>query len=190
MKTKSLLIGMAFLGSFATSHAAAVFALETKVNPANGHTYYWGSPGNFTEAESFAVSVGGHLVTINDTAENAWITSNFLTPHPGTNPYIGLVDPAENLASWTWLSGESVTYLNWASGEPNNAWEHYSNLFPVGDARAGQWNNTIPTDVYYSIIEVVPEPTSLSLFALAGVSYIWARRSRPNNDSPLQSRCL
>jgi hypothetical protein len=177
MTTKSLLVGMAIFGSVAASHAA-VFAIQgPTVNPANGHTYYMGSAGTWDEGEAFAVSLGGHLVTVNDAAENAWITTTFLNTHPSANPYMGLVDPDQNDV-WTWLSGESVTYLNWAPGEPNFAWERISNFYSVNTGYGGQWNNGIPTDALTSIIEVVPEPSSLSMFALAGFSYVWARRSR------------
>src|SRR5207248_1518963 len=45
-------------------------------NPANGHTYYRLTPSTWTTAESEARRLGGHLATINDAAENAWVYAN------------------------------------------------------------------------------------------------------------------
>jgi len=45
-------------------------------NSANGHLYYLLSTTNWNAAETIAVSLGGHLATINDTNENTWIFNN------------------------------------------------------------------------------------------------------------------
>ena len=67
------------------------------------------------EAEANAVKLGGHLVTINDAAENQWIYQSF-----GIGKWIGLTDKATE-GSFKWASGESVTFTNWAPGEPSNS---------------------------------------------------------------------
>jgi hypothetical protein len=64
------------MGSVAYGYVYSDYTWVT--NPANGHEYAvtldW-SP--WLQAEDWAVEVGGHLVTINDAAENTWLTNNF-----------------------------------------------------------------------------------------------------------------
>ncbi len=46
-------------------------------NPANGHDYYLLEASTWTAAETEAVSLDGHLATINDAAEHDWIYPGF-----------------------------------------------------------------------------------------------------------------
>ena len=70
---------------------------------------------SWEEAEANAVALGGHLVTINDAEENAWIYNNF-----GIGKWIGLSDK-ESEGIYKWTSGEDFTFSNWAPGEPSNS---------------------------------------------------------------------
>lgn len=73
------------------------------------------------EAESAAVALGGHLATINDAAENAWLSTTLdpLFEEPEEfSEWIGLNDIAEE-GTWAWSSGETSSYRNWGSGEPD-----------------------------------------------------------------------
>lgn len=127
------------------------------VNPANGHTYYLIYPSNWFDAETQAVELGGHLVTINDADENEWVRANVLTcGGVDRRGWIGLTDEAlEDTFAWT--SGEvpNPFFLNWAAGEPNNAngTEHYVEMLGGN----GQWND-LPaagaTAGDYGIVEV------------------------------------
>ena len=90
--------------AFTCAHRTYPFGTKLKItNPANGHLYrltegrYWGihdesanvyQPDWF-DAEAEAESWGGHLVTINDPAENQWLVATF-----GANQefWIGLTD--------------------------------------------------------------------------------------------------
>ena len=95
----------------------AVVALdvgEWHLNPATGHYYAQvGMP--WAEAEAYAVSLGGHLVTVNGQAEQDWLSATFTTP----NLVIGFNDLASE-GTWVWTSGEPVTYTDWAEGQPDN----------------------------------------------------------------------
>lgn len=84
-------------------------------NPANLHWYYHVNVGPWSGAEAFAQTKGGHLVTINDAAENTWVNSMF---NQGSL-FIGLNDVASE-GTFVWSSGQPVTYTNWSGGEPDN----------------------------------------------------------------------
>ena len=78
------------------------------VNPTNGHAYKKIPCESRDAAVAQAIKEKAHLVTINDAAEQAWLTAVF-----GHEFYwIGLSD-AEKEGQWQWDNGESVTYENW-----------------------------------------------------------------------------
>ena len=101
--------------------AAAIYVVQGPVtNPANGHTYYRLSNSNWTDAEAFAVNVvGGHLVTINDAAENTFVLNTFANAAGSGRVWLGLND-AKTEDTFVWSSGETSAYTNWDPGEPNN----------------------------------------------------------------------
>lgn len=119
------------------------------VNPNNGHSYRLvdGHVDWLTaKAEAEAAMLNGqpgHLVTISDQAEADWLVATF----PGQRPWIGLFqdvnDPnySEPGGGWVWVTGEPVSYTNWAANEPNNISgsggpEDYAELFG-----STEWND-------------------------------------------------
>ena len=66
----------------------------------------WLAEATWSEAEAYAQSLGGHLVTINDQAEEDWLVSE-LRPTSYYGFWIGLTDEAEE-GTWVWSSGEAV----------------------------------------------------------------------------------
>ena len=110
-------------------------------NPANGHYYLLTTvPTSWPVAESIAKALRGHLATVSDAAENAWIRTTFdpLTTDPAV--FIGFND-IEHEGQFGWASGEPVTYTNWIPGEPNNNGnsEDWGELHL--DGWAGKWND-------------------------------------------------
>jgi hypothetical protein len=91
------------------------------VNPANGHGYTMLTPSSWTDAEAGAVSMGGHLATVRNLAENDWLRTTFqpFAADPNASLLIGFTDAAQE-GTFVWTSGEPVTFTNWAAGEPNN----------------------------------------------------------------------
>ena len=89
-------------------------------NPANGHLYYLLTEDTWQNSETQAVSLGGHLATIRDQAEQDWVFSTFGS-YGGTNYslWIGLREVGTE-GSYQWVSGDSAGYTNWFPGEPNN----------------------------------------------------------------------
>jgi hypothetical protein len=87
--------------------ALALPAIDSAVNPANGHTYILLENSTWAEAEAAAVALGGHLATIRNQAEQDWLWNRW-----GTNSLlIGLNDAAQE-GVFTWTSGEPVVYTN------------------------------------------------------------------------------
>lgn len=110
-------------------------------NPANDHYYALLDFLPWHEAEAAAVSLGGHLVAINDAEENQWIMETFGSVDPRDYsdasyiPYelflIGATDEAQE-GVWTWTTGEPFVYTNWYPGEPNAYEGHdYGNIVIV-----------------------------------------------------------
>jgi|ERR1035437_209067 hypothetical protein len=88
-------------------------------NPANGHTYYLLTQSHWVHAEEEAKSMGGHLVTIDDAAEQTWVYSTFAAwggIYHGL--LIGLNDRKAE-GSFRWTSGAPVIFTQWRGDEPN-----------------------------------------------------------------------
>jgi len=133
----------------------------------NGHRYAITSDyDNWWGCEAEAIAAGGHLVTINDAAENTWLATQFQGYYTQGNP--GL-----DTQSLVWIGFELVAgQWGWVSGEPttlNPPWWH----LPLGDGihaylhtdthfSPGTWWNTAiydGVDEFYharGIIEVDP----------------------------------
>ena len=103
----------------------------TSQNNYNGHSYYR-STGSavWTTARTNCSNMGGHLVTITSAGEQ-----NFLyTLWP--SGWIGLTDEVTE-GTWKWVTGETYSYTNWNSGEPNNS----GNEDYVQFVTNGRWND-------------------------------------------------
>ena len=89
----------------------------------NGHTYVWAASRTWFDADAYAQSLGGSLVTVDDQAEQDWLHDTFGDADSiggATSFWTGLNDAAAD-ETWVWASGDPVGYTNWAGGEPNTA---------------------------------------------------------------------
>ena len=93
--------------------ATGLSAQQRYQSPANGHVYTLSPEMTWHEAEAFAVGLGGNLATVRSQFEHDWLLSIF----GFQELWIGLNDEAVE-GSFVWSSGESVTFTNWAPGEP------------------------------------------------------------------------
>ncbi|MFH1591791.1 MAG: lectin-like protein [Candidatus Woesearchaeota archaeon] len=138
----------------------------------NGHLYAMTpTTMGWWEAENYAVALGmdAHLVTINDDAENTWLRA-ILTP-PGEH-WMGLNKLS---GDWEWISGEDVTYTNWAPGQPGSVPSHTYSSF---NGTAGNWWAVPSNYNYFGIVESsIPEPSTLGLL-VAGAVGVGATRRR------------
>lgn len=151
----------------------------------NSHSYRLTSGAkSWSDAEAEAVAAGGHLVTVNDAAEQAFLVNTFLNGANDARPlWLGINDAATE-GNFVWASGEPVSYTNWNSGEPNNGngsedfgtinWHRAASS---GSTPKGTWNDTplngtsglggSSNGLYLGIIEVntvsacAPSPSNL-----------------------------
>jgi hypothetical protein len=112
------------------------------LNAANQHQYlYVKQSKSWSGAKWYCEQIGGHLVTIQDDAENTFIYK--LT---GGNTWLGATDEV-NEGTWVWVSGEPWDYTTWREGEPNNYQiEHYLTYHPE---KSSFWNDTGNENTYF-----------------------------------------
>lgn len=124
-------------------------------NPGNCHDYYITESGTWIEQQLKAESLGGNLVTIDDSAENEWVRANFANYNKQQQPiWIGMSDFAtENM--FEWADGSPVAYTNWASGEPNNLGNE--DYVMMSDATTGEWNDAHSGIHLRGVIEIPTE---------------------------------
>jgi len=102
------------------------------------------------DAERRARRLGGNLATINDAAENSWITSTYSPiAFDPCGLWIGLNDLKAD-GRWEWSSGQQASFRNWVPagtpgyprGEPTNGpGEDYVHIYFNPDAK-GRWKDT------------------------------------------------
>jgi hypothetical protein len=106
-------------------------------NPVNGHQYYLLTNSNWTNARTFALSIGGDLATINDAAENDFVVATFAPL--AARLWIGFNDAAAE-GQFVWANSTPVGFTNWEPGEPNNGGgtgENYVHIY----TNNGRWND-------------------------------------------------
>lgn len=147
-------------------------------NPLNRHQYYLLNEASWTDSEAEAVHLGGHLVTINDSAEQEWVFSKFANIGQQRSLWIGLNDAAQE-GTFVWSSGETTDYENWIALQPDNSpafgGEDYVHMMRAENGfghPAGKWNDMDNLDSFpelqstAGVVEVVPEPVKCGSLTL------------------------
>jgi hypothetical protein len=121
---------------------------ETAVGWTWFHNHYYRiSPNAMTwqDARDWAVSLGGHLVSLGDQEENDFL-QNLLA---GTSAWIGYSNFAMD-GPWVWSDGQPAGYVNFGAGEPNRC----AGIECVAQMRPdGQWNDLAPTALLPAVTE-------------------------------------
>ncbi|MBN2217996.1 MAG: PEP-CTERM sorting domain-containing protein [Pirellulales bacterium] len=168
-----LLVGICSTGDLA---AAPTYWL------ANGHYYERIDDANVTWNDAYAdvasrswLGVQGHLMTITSSAEQNFLANNSLLPPSGKYWWFGGYQPPsspEPAGNWQWVTGETWSYANWASGEPNNAWSGEDRLQLRPD---GKWNDlgqnwSQDTGGYYVEYPVPDYPAQVAQYVFTPVT--------------------
>jgi hypothetical protein len=231
LRARSWLSVAALLAGFSamSCSARADVPIQWKASDGGNDHYYefvdFGVNTSWTTARDYAANqvylgLAGHLVTEGSQAEDDFLHANFGqfigdpgTGVPGIYAWIGLTDIGST-GSFHWITGEPLTYTNWAPPEPNFIGiEHYGHLWirkftgtdvdPNGTP-IWSWNNAIdapfgsdPSAYQGAIIEfdglgtpAVPEPSSLVIALLAGSTMLAFRFGLEVGRAGPRSACL
>ena len=83
---------------------------------ATGHWYFrLAGLSGYLEGRDIAEAYGSYLVAISDANEQQWLLANFASSQADT--FIGL-NNAANPPNYAWDSGEPLTFVDWAPGQP------------------------------------------------------------------------
>jgi len=127
----------------------------------NGHYYEAVSSSvNWTSARDAAAKktfsgMTGHLVTLTSSGENEFIRTTVLSGKTGSW-WIGAFQDAnasEPSGNWQWVTGESWSFANWNSGEPNDSGGEDVAEFYSGN---GYWNDNKTAATRNYVVEYEP----------------------------------
>ena len=159
-----------------------------------GHFYFlspmeatWHDAHMFTDTAEVDEGIQIYLGTITSPGENEFIWDS-IDSLDASSVWIGFTDEEEE-GNWQWVTGEEVTYTNWAGGEPNDAggaedWAHFWN--------DGTWNDHTQYVEFRFVVEVdglesYAQPNILSITDIpddqGGQVYITFERSIFDTDS-------
>ena len=127
--------------------------LQPVPGPGGGSTYAKAPVMTWGDADAYAQSVGGHLVSIDSAPEQAWVWQTF---GDGRELYMGLTDAAAE-GQWVWSSGAALSFTAWAPGEPNGGTA--ANVGCMSASNSGQWSDCSGTAVENAVIEL-PVPVT------------------------------
>lgn len=93
-------------------------------------------------ARDLCTDLGGHLVTVTSSGENAAVT-NFIQYGNKDAYWLGAYDYERGDKNYAWVTGETFSYNNWSSGEPSSSGtygekEHFAE---VRKSYGNKWND-------------------------------------------------
>jgi hypothetical protein len=103
-----------------------------------------------SSARTSCLTYAYDLVALNDSAENTWVVDEAYSRYTG-KWWTGGSDEATE-GTWVWLNGDSWSYTNWHSGEPNNSGSN-EDCMQLGRFSDYTWNDEPCSSSFYYICE-------------------------------------
>jgi hypothetical protein len=128
-----------FGGATAENYCLADYSGSNENTGINYYEVFSNAATSWEDAEQYCESLGGHLATISSQEENEYVYQLMLDAGY-KSAYFGMTDKDVE-GTWVWVNGESGSYTNWHSGEPNheNANEDYAMFYYK--FTDGTWND-------------------------------------------------
>ena len=161
---------------------AATLTLAASAD-AQGGIYYDSTLRTFEEAEAYAESLGGHLVSIGSADENQAV-QDVLADNAQTRAWIGFNDIASE-GAFVWTDGSPVTFTAWNPGEPNNSGDEDC----AEVQQSGGWNDITCASLRASLLELPapPPPSDMEAFGGSVLVFDSQFRSFQNAEAYAQS---
>ena len=121
----------------------------------NGHFYRVVDEGmDWRDADEYCRNLGGHLVTINSSAEQKFVQGLIFGQGKRNCYWLGAYQHHMHGDKWYWVDGAPFDYTNWADGQPDNTNETglmmYRNPNPLSNSSLGEWNDLAQNGTYAS----------------------------------------
>ena len=165
-KNKELILITIILFSIFINGCTSIPSRQGTVWEGYGHSYkiiynYL----SWTDAKLYAEELGGYLVTITSSGEQAFVES--MISKDGIKDFYWLGGYRDMTSKFTWITNENFLYTNWNQNEPNNLDEIENRLMMYGvllsnnivPEQFGMWNDirndpiTLFSDNFGFIIE-------------------------------------
>ena len=119
----------------------------------NGHFYAVIDEGmDWRDADKYCRDHGGHLVTINSSAEQKFVQGLVFVNGKRNAYWLGGYQSIVNGDKWYWVDDTPFNYTNWAVEQPDNLTETalmmYRNPNPLSDSSLGEWNDLAANGTY------------------------------------------
>ncbi|OUM66913.1 hypothetical protein PIROE2DRAFT_59085 [Piromyces sp. E2] len=93
---------------------------------------------SWEEAKNYCTSIGSHLLTINSDDELKYIKENFLKYGTKNLYWLG---GYKDGSTWNWITDETFSYSNWASGKPDNFRNSEDKIIILNKSNFGYWDD-------------------------------------------------
>ncbi|MCC8068516.1 MAG: C-type lectin domain-containing protein [Ruminococcus sp.] len=131
----------------ATTDTTTATTLSDDTYVYNGHSYkLFDTSMDWSSAQQYCESLGGHLVTINSADEQQFV-STIASKSSKKNVWLGATK-GEN-GKFSWVTGEDAQFSNWSAGEPSNYddTENAVMMYTYSNSlvNLGEWNDIAST---------------------------------------------
>ena len=155
---KKSLFGLLLAAACFTAPAQIVSDLDLVYDSDSTRFLVVSTPMTWNDAQAYAESLGGHLATFSDAAENVHVAA-LLPPAPNEGYWIGLVQEASGTEpndGWHWISGETLSFTFWSNEEPSDDANTDADCGEC-DEGSGGWNDVPCSFFRRFILEVSNE---------------------------------